>query len=168
MEPPRRIDQRSRRRRGQLTPDQQIAGAAPAALVFGENAERDKAGDVAQRRIGEVFSRPAYFDDISLPSKPSWRQKRWCGRPDLNRHGVSPNGFSYQLRLSPPPPPWRLWSGLSLHPSALRLRCCPSSLYTFTPALRPECLARDCHVTGFPDFEQFCIARFRASTQVLA
>jgi len=28
-------------------------------------------------------------------------------------------------------------------------------------------LARDCHVTGFPDFEQFCIAGFPASTQVL-
>jgi hypothetical protein len=27
-------------------------------------------------------------------------------------------------------------------------------------------LARDCHVKGFPDFEQFCIAGFPASTQV--
>src|SRR5437870_11782614 len=46
------------------------------------------------------------------------------------------------------------------------VRCCPSSLYTF-PAerVRPG-LARDYHVTGFPEFGQFCIARFRASTQV--
>jgi hypothetical protein len=29
-------------------------------------------------------------------------------------------------------------------------------------------LARDRHVTGFPDFEQFCIAGFPASTQVFA
>ena len=26
-----------------------------------------------------------------------------------------------------------------------RFRCCPSSLYTFAPAVRPERLARDCH-----------------------
>ena len=26
----------------------------------------------------------------------------WCGRGDSNPHGVTPNGFSYQLRLSPP------------------------------------------------------------------
>jgi hypothetical protein len=25
-------------------------------------------------------------------------------------------------------------------------------------------LARDCHLTGFPDFEQFCIAGFPASS----
>src|SRR5262249_30549369 len=37
-----------------------------------------------------------------------------------NPHGKTPNGFSYQLRLSPPPN-WRLWSGLSLHPSAWAL-----------------------------------------------
>src|ERR1041384_8724591 len=45
------------------------------------------------------------------------------------------------------------------------VRCCPSSLYTF-PAVQPG-LARDCHVKGFPEFEQFCIAGFPASTQVL-
>lgn len=39
-------------------------------------------------------------------------------------------------------------------------RCCPSSLYTFPlPGL-----ARDCHVTGFPEFEQFYIAGFPART----
>ena len=27
----------------------------------------------------------------------------WCGRGDLNPHELLPNGFSYQLRLSPPP-----------------------------------------------------------------
>src|SRR2546430_14396068 len=45
------------------------------------------------------------------------------------------------------------------------VRCCPSSLYTFPVGLRPG-LARDRHVRGFPEFGQFCIARFRASTQV--
>jgi hypothetical protein len=57
---------------------------------------------------------------------------------------LRPNGFSYHLRLSPPPSR-RLWSGLSLH-RGLRRRCCPSSLYTFPSEhiLRPG-LARDCH-----------------------
>jgi hypothetical protein len=47
------------------------------------------------------------------------------------------------------------------------VRCCPSSLYTFPTVFGPG-LARDRHVTGFPDFEQFCIAGFPASTQVYA
>ena len=34
---------------------------------------------------------------------------------------------------------------------SVRGRCCPSSLYTCPPDLRPEELARDCHVQGFPD-----------------
>lgn len=56
----------------------------------------------------------------------------------------------------------RLGSGLSLHrfPRA-GVRCCPSSLYTFPfPGL-----ARDCHSTGFPEFEQFYVAGFPARTQ---
>ena len=41
-------------------------------------------------------------------------------------------------------------------------RCCPSSLYTFPfPGL-----ARDCHLTGSPEFGQFCIFGFPESTQV--
>jgi hypothetical protein len=45
----------------------------------------------------------------------------------------------------------------------VRLRCCPSSLYTFSPF---GSLARDCHFTGFPDFEQFCTDGFPPGTQV--
>src|SRR5216684_857333 len=61
-----------------------------------------------------------------------------------------------------------LWSGLSLHrlPENPGLRCCPSSLYTFPAGTFRPGLARDCHVTGFPEFGQFCIAGFQASTQV--
>jgi hypothetical protein len=40
-------------------------------------------------------------------------------------------------------------------------RRCPSSLYTF-PFLG---LARDCHLKGFPEFEQFYIFGFPKSTQ---
>ena len=61
-----------------------------------------------------------------------------------------------------------LRSGLSLH-RALEtgIRCCPSSLYTFPAGKLPPGLARDCHFQGSPEFGQFCIAGFPASTQVL-
>jgi len=63
-----------------------------------------------------------------------------------------------------------LRSGLSLHRAQDLLsgvRCCPSSLYTFPAGMLRPGLARDCHVKGFPEFGQFCIAGFPASTQVL-
>jgi len=52
-------------------------------------------------------------------------------------------------------------------PSSEDIRCCPSSLYTFPISG----LARDWHqhhLRAFPDFEQFCILRFRRSTQSLS
>ena len=81
------------------------------------------------------------------------------------------NGFSCPLRLSPPLHSCRKVWGLD-YPFTVpdltpALRCCPSSLYTF-PAVFGPGLARDRHVTGFPEFEQFCIAGFPASTQVCA
>ncbi len=50
----------------------------------------------------------------------------WCPGPDSNRHGVAPEGFSYQLQLSLlrarrpslSAPLAHLWSGLYLHPAA--------------------------------------------------
>ena len=80
-----------------------------------------------------------------------------------------PDGFSYPLRFSPPRPvaPARLGSGLSLHRAledcqglgAARLVSTPSNMRSHYG------LARDHHLTGFPEFEQFCTARFRAGTQ---
>ena len=74
------------------------------------------------------------------------------------------NGFSCPLRLSPPRRR-RVW-GLD-YPFALanRLRRCPSSLYTFPPD-SPAGLARDCHLTGFPEFGQFYVPGFPERTQV--
>jgi len=63
-----------------------------------------------------------------------------------------------------------LRSGLSLHRAQdliSGVRCCPSSLYTFPAGVLRPGLARDCHVKGFPEFGQFCITGFPASTQVL-
>ena len=81
----------------------------------------------------------------------------------MNRHGLAPNGFSYPPRLSPPSPArerFGVWTIPSPWPCGFR--CCPSSLYTFPlPGL-----ARDCHLTGSPEFGQFCILGFPESTQV--
>ena len=78
---------------------------------------------------------------------------RWCGRGESNPQGLTPDGFSYQLRLSPPPCgvcgldyPFTLANALG----AARL--------VSTPSLAG--LVRDCHVKGFPEFEQFCILGF--------
>src|SRR5262245_40810919 len=81
----------------------------------------------------------------------------WCRRPQVITYAVvelvraaglepaqalRPYGFSYQLRLSPPHfalcTRKSLWSGLSLHRSAARVRCCPSSLYTFSGTFMPR------------------------------
>ena len=89
----------------------------------------------------------------------------WCGRGDLNPHGHTADGFSYPLRLSPPPRlqgAFGVWTIPSPYSAWAEGRCCPSSLYTFPlPGL-----ARDCHVTGFPEFEQFYVAGFPARTQL--
>jgi len=107
-----------------------------------------------------------------LPHDDSGSQKRgeWCGRGDSNPHGISPNGFSYRLRLSPPRVSASLRSGLSLHRApngrgvgAARLVSTPSRLDL---VIRPG-LARDRHLTGFPEFEQFYSAGFPAGTQEL-
>lgn len=75
------------------------------------------------------------------------------------------NGFSCQPRLSPPPCgvcgldyPFTVAFALG----ATRLVSTPSRR---EHNVRPG-LARDCHFTGFPDFEQFYIAGFPARTQV--
>lgn len=94
----------------------------------------------------------------------------WCGRGDLNPQGQCPTDFLTRYGFHRRPPPLiglgRLESGLSLHRAtasrglgAARLVSTPSS------ALSRCGLARDCQLKGFPEFEQFCIAGFPASTQ---
>jgi hypothetical protein len=84
------------------------------------------------------------------------------------------NGFSYPSTAFTAPEivTQGLGSGLSLHrPGVFPVfRCCPSSLYTFLNQsfFSGQGLARDRHITGFPEFEQFYIAGFPASTQVFA
>lgn len=60
------------------------------------------------------------------------------------------------------------WSGLYLRhtpESGPGLRRCPSSLYTFPVGRVPRRAWLGIAISGFPEFEQFCIAGFPASTQ---
>ena len=60
-------------------------------------------------------------------------------------------------------------SGLSLH-RATASRGLGAARLVSTPSARLSLcgLARDCQFKGFPEFEQFCIAGFPASTQDLS
>jgi hypothetical protein len=152
-----------RRRRRRFARSTHMRGGAAAARVkgigfsqtFPEVRRRQKPRDVAAHRWSRGVVRAAGLEPAQA---------------------LRPYGFSYQLRLSPPwrlggspptrkfvvwtiPSPWRSLARRS------RVRCCPSSLYTFPRRLRAKGLARDCHVTGFPEFGQFCIAGFPTRTQ---
>ena len=74
-----------------------------------------------------------------------WDRREICPGPDSNRHGVTPEGFSYPLQLSllRAPRDARIWGldfTFALPPSAgpkrgaRRVRQGPSSLYTFPSA----------------------------------
>ena len=97
----------------------------------------------------------------------------WCGRRDLNPRGpCGPTDFRTRLRLSPP---WLscqgLGSGLSLHRAQVWLRVSGAARLVSTPS-QPEhdrsgkAYLGIAMLQGFPEFEQFCIAGFPASTQV--
>jgi hypothetical protein len=58
-----------------------------------------------------------------------------------------------------------VWTIPSPSPGALGLRCCPSSLYTFPAEITVQAWL-GIAISGFPEFGQFCIAGFPASTQV--
>jgi hypothetical protein len=92
-------------------------------------------------------------------------QDSWCGRWESNPHGLKPNGFSYHFGFHRHPFGC-LWSGLSLHHASANRRVGAARLVsTPSPVLSRRSLARDRHFTGFPEFEQFYIAHFHASTQ---
>ena len=95
--------------------------------------------------------------------------RAWCGRPELNRHGQSPTDFltNYGFHRRQPQLkqlPFVVWT-IPSPCLGSRFRCCPSSLYTFPRRHGERGLARDCHVKGFPEFEQFCCASFPTRTQ---
>ena len=88
---------------------------------------------------------------------------------------LRPNGFSYPSTafVAPAISPQGLGSGLSLHRVPDRFRLSGAARLVSTPSppesgLLRQGLARDRHVAGFPEFEQFCIAGFPASTQVFS
>ena len=94
---------------------------------------------------------------VLLICLPSIVEPLWCGRPGSNRHSsFEPRDFltSYGFgRLA-----WARWRvrlvcGLdyTFTLALSRFRCCPSSLYTFAPVVRPERLARDCLLPVSPN-----------------
>jgi hypothetical protein len=88
-----------------------------------------------------------------------------AGGGNRTHTGKSPTNFhtSYGFRRHPI---GRLWSGLSLHLASANRRVGAARLVSTPSAVLSRCgLARDRHLTGFPEFEQFCIAGFPASTQ---
>ncbi len=87
---------------------------------------------------------------------------------------VKPCGFSCRLRLSPPGcavlqlragPVCGLDYPFTVPREDPGLRCCPSSLYTFPAGVFRQAWL-GIAISGFPEFEQFCITGFPASTQV--
>jgi hypothetical protein len=69
-------------------------------------------------------------------------------------------GFRRPIPREIAPEKFGVWTIPSPWPCGFR--CCPSSLYTFPfPGL-----ARDCHLTGSPEFGQFCSFGFPEGTQV--
>ena len=88
-----------------------------------------------------------------------------AGGGNRTHTGISPTDFhtSYDFRRHPL---GCLWPGLSLHHASASRRVGAARLVsTPSSALSRQGLARDRHLTGFPEFEQFCIAGFPASTQ---
>ena len=74
--------------------------------------------------------------------------------------------FSSQLQFSLPPFGVCGLDFLFNIVTLSNLSCCPSSLYTFLQK-KIEGLARDCHSTGFPVFEQFYSRIFTRGTQIV-
>src|ERR1017187_352267 len=89
------------------------SGAAPMLLAARPRKDvLSRDGSIPKRRGGNMVSR--------ILSVPETGKKKWCGRWDLNPHGLAACGFSYRLRLSPPRrsaigAEAGLRSGLSLH-----------------------------------------------------
>src|SRR5712671_3381530 len=78
--------------------------------------------------------------------------------------GLPPTDFrtsyGFRRRQAPSYEPWRLWSGLSLHPSGFALG---AARLVSTPSRFRAWLG--IAIAGFPDFEQFCTVGFPAGTQ---
>ena len=107
------------------------------------------------------------------PSRVGEIEERWCGRWESNPHEEkSPEDFHavYGFRR-PDGAFWSahvrfaVWTIPSPSPEDPGLRCCPSSLYTFPEKVSLRAWL-GIAIAGFPEFEQFCIDGFPASTQV--
>lgn len=92
----------------------------------------------------------------------------WCGWGDLNPHGPQgPTDFLPTSAFAAAAPGGSSVRGLD-YPFAMPSRAegAGAARLVSTPSrVRDAGLARDRHLTGFPEFERFCSVRFRAGTQ---
>ncbi len=84
----------------------------------------------------------------------------WCGRPGLEpAQAFRPYGFSYHFGFRRPAPACGV-RGLDYPFTMARSSALGAARLVSTPSPGIRGLARDCHLTGFPEFEQFCIPGF--------
>ena len=94
------------------------------------------------------------------------RSCRWCGRRDSNPHGLSAQRIFLPATAfaAPAGTSCRRVCGLdypfTVSGRCRRVRCCPSSLYTFPAPSFGLGLGSGLPFEGFPEFGQFCIRRF--------
>ena len=163
---------------GRLSEGLEVA-SGPEKLGFGSMLAPSLSLPIARNEQFESFAASIRRQRRNANSARPWTLEIWrkTSGDSVRAAGLEPaqlfraEGFSYQLRLSPPrlrACAHRLVCGLdyTFTVARSRFRCRPSSLYTFAPVDRPERLARDCQVKGFPEFGQFCIPGFPGSTQV--
>ena len=118
---------------------------------------RNSVRDLCSGRRSERSSSTKCHVCSAARSRKSSESEKWCGRPDSNRHSsFEPRDFltSYGFRrLALARSRCRLVCGLdyTFTVARSRFRCCPSSLYTFAPVVRPVRLARDCLLPVSPN-----------------
>ena len=90
------------------------------------------------------------------------RKRVWCGRRELNPHGLAACGFSYHFGFRRPAGRVRGLDYTFTIPHT-RFRCCPSSPLHLPGSASG--LGSGIAISGFPDFEQFYAVGFPMGTQ---
>jgi hypothetical protein len=92
------------------------------------------------------------------------RRRIWCGRRELNPHGLAACGFSYHFGFRRPNEcGFVVWT----IPSPFPMRGLGAARLVSTPSRNRFRAWLGIAIAGFPDFEQFYAAGFPMGTQVL-
>lgn len=95
---------------------------------------------------------------------PSWltRKRTWCGRRELNPHGLAACGFSYHFGFRRPAKGgFVVWT----IPSPFPKRGLGAAHLVSTPSRKRFQAWLGIAISGFPDFEQFYAVGFPTGTQ---